>query len=105
MKTNISAFHQLNNALASIQGLVILGLNFYAFVYNRSGHTGLPLQGFNLFFGACLLFSALACFKADYRRIALLNLILALIGLFNLYAFDAYNIMLPYETWIDRGLQ
>ena len=91
--------------VANILGcLTVLSLIGYT-IQNESGHTGM-----NPYFLLSVFIPLLILGIVLYRRLqpskwpAIMATILGLVGIALLVYLDKDNILLPYETWINRGM-
>jgi glucan phosphoethanolaminetransferase (alkaline phosphatase superfamily) len=75
----------------------------YKYLSSASNHTSMnvSLMKWVASIGVCLCLVLFAFAIRKWAAVALLIFVLSLLGS---YFIDRYNILVPYETWIERGM-
>lgn len=105
----IRARKALASALLGAAILLLLSLNGYV-VLNRSGHTGLDIRILAPLFVAIIVL--IICLHSGRARnhsmmrswISVAVVAVSAAGLVEIFLLDRLAIMLPYETWLRRGM-
>ena len=98
---------RLSTLSAAASGLAVSALALYVF-WNGSGHTGFDPYRLLWICVPSLLVGALSCAaEASRKQLSRPGLLAALaggIGIAFLVVIDRADILLPYETWLQRGM-
>jgi len=88
----------------------IVAFDIYALAVNDSAHTSLPTRWLAWGLAAVALLALVAWWaerRARSKRCRLLALAILLTGLLgaaNVLLFEHYNVLMSYETWVERRL-
>jgi hypothetical protein len=90
--------------------LMIIMFNLYSLSINKTNHAGFDISRF---FTTYFLMFALSIiiplyhkykkYECNYKAFILL-FIICIIGMINIIIFEKFNIMMPYEVWIKKGM-
>lgn len=108
MQTKFSIL--LSIYLLTLLGILIL-FNVYSLLLNESNHTGLPLTSLSYFYLITLVVNLILLIIVKFKKLPVGNtsliyylVILSILAIVNIAAFEKFNVMMEYETWQKKGM-
>ena len=91
---------KLITIITTLALIIIVALWLYV-LKNNSGHTGLNLNWFYLYFIPLTLFGII---KFKKHKMTAASILLGILGAGSLVYLDKTNTLLEYNIWIERGM-
>lgn len=96
--------------LLALLGILIL-FNVYSLLLNESNHTGLPLAGLSYFYLMTLVVNLILLIIVKFKKLPVESalivyylVVLSIVAIINIAAFEKFNVMMEYETWQKKGM-
>jgi hypothetical protein len=103
MVYNKAIIKKLNQIVLFIVVLAFAFVVTYGFVINRSGHTSISPY-YSLFIFIPVFLMGFIQLINERKGILILLVIISILGIVCIIFFDAINILLQYDVWINRRL-